>query len=90
MTFGGEDLYPTLVEKAAALGFSLVKNHPFVDGNKRIGHAAMEVFLVLNEYEIAASIDEQEAIILQLAAGEIDRSSFTEWLSSRVVPRKSV
>jgi death-on-curing protein len=45
MTFGGEDLYPTIVEKASALGFSLVMNHPFMDGNKRIGHAAMEVFI---------------------------------------------
>src|SRR5687767_8318476 len=59
MTFGGEDLYPGLVEKAGALGFSLITNHPFVDGNKRIGHAVMETFLVLNGYEIAASPDEQ-------------------------------
>ena len=43
MTFGGEDLYPSLVEKASALGYSLIQNHPFVDGNKRVGHAAMEV-----------------------------------------------
>ena len=42
MTFGGEELYPTIVEKASALGFSLIMNHPFVDGNKRAGHAAME------------------------------------------------
>ncbi len=42
MSFGGSDLYPSLVEKAAALCFSLVNNHPFVDGNKRVGHAAME------------------------------------------------
>jgi death-on-curing protein len=48
MTFGGEELYPTLVDKAAAIGFSLIMNHPFIDGNKRIGHAAMEVFLVMN------------------------------------------
>jgi death-on-curing protein len=48
MTFGGEELYPTSIEKASALGFSLIKNHPFLDGNKRIGHAAMETFLVLN------------------------------------------
>ncbi len=41
MTFGGQDLYPTIAEKAAALGFSLILNHPFVDGNKRIGHAAI-------------------------------------------------
>jgi death on curing protein len=44
MTFGGVDLYPTVVEKAAALCFSLVMNHPFIDGNKRVGHAAMETF----------------------------------------------
>jgi death on curing protein len=47
MTFGGDDLYPTLVEKAAALGYSLIKNHPFIDGNKRTGHAVMEVLLVM-------------------------------------------
>jgi len=47
-TFSGIDLYPTLVEKAAALGFSLIKNHPFVDGNKRVGHAAL--WWVLERY----------------------------------------
>ncbi len=46
MTFGGEDLYPTIIEKASALGFSLINNHPFIDGNKRLGHAAIETFLV--------------------------------------------
>src|SRR5262245_31570860 len=71
MTFGGEELYPTLVEKASALGFSLVMNHPFVDGNKRVGHAAMEIFLVLNGHEISAGVDEQEGIILRLAAVEM-------------------
>ena len=45
MTFGGDELYPTSESKATALCFSLVMNHPFVDGNKRIGHAAMETFL---------------------------------------------
>jgi death-on-curing protein len=59
-TFDGRDLHQTLVEKAAALGFSLVQNHPFVDGNKRTAHAAMETFLVLNGSEIAASVNEQE------------------------------
>jgi death-on-curing protein len=54
MTFGGTELYPTIAEKASAIGFSLIKNHPFVDGNKRSGHAAMEVFLVLNGFEIRA------------------------------------
>jgi death-on-curing protein len=77
MTFGGEDLYPTLVDKAAALGYALTKNHPFLDGNKRTGHAAMEVFLVLNGYEIRAAVDEHEHIILQVAASEMDRQEFT-------------
>lgn len=56
MSFGGAELYPTLAEKAAALCFSLVMNHPFIDGNKRIGHAAMETFLVLNGYQLDANI----------------------------------
>ncbi len=85
MTFGGSDLYPTLVEKASALGFSLIMNHPFVDGNKRIGHAAMETFLVLNGYEISAGVEEQEELILRLAAGELSREAFTGWLATHVV-----
>src|SRR5687767_4424061 len=68
MSYGSEDLYPTLAEKAAALGFSLIKNHPFVDGNKRTAHAAMEIFLVLNGFEIDAPIEEQANVILQVAA----------------------
>ena len=87
MTFGGEELYPTVVEKASALGFSLVMNHPFVDGNKRIGHAAMETFLVLNGFEINASVDEQERIILQLAASDLDRDEFTKWLHAHITER---
>lgn len=87
MTFGGQELYPTIVEKASALGFSLIRNHPFVDGNKRIGHAAMETFLVLNGYEIEASVDEQERVILQVAAGEMGREAFTDWLRAHLVPR---
>lgn len=87
MTFGGEDLYPTIAEKASALGFSLVKNHPFVDGNKRIGHAAMEVFLILNGFEIEATVDEQEEVILQLASSELSRDEFTAWLREHVVER---
>jgi len=84
MTFGGDDLYPSLIEKASAIGFSLIKNHPFVDGNKRIGHAAIETFLVVNGFEIIATVEEQEIIILALAAGEMTREDFTEWLRGHV------
>jgi|SRR5687768_13385299 death on curing protein len=84
MTFGGADLYPTIVEKAAALGFSLIQNHPFVDGNKRTGHAAMETFLILNGYEIAANIEEQVNIILGVASSRIDREAFSGWLHGHI------
>jgi len=85
-TFDGADLYPNVVEKAAALCFSLVLNHPFVDGNKRIGHAAMETFLVLNGHEIVASVDEQERVMLDVAAGGIRRAELTVWLASHTRP----
>lgn len=87
MTFDSADLYPTLVDKAAALGYTLIKNHPFLDGNKRTGHAAMEVFLVLNGYEIRAFVDEQERVILQVAASEIEREEFTAWLRTHIVTK---
>ena len=84
MTFHGEELYPTIVEKASALGFSLIQNHPFVDGNKRTGHAAMEAFLMFNGYEISASVDEQAGIILGVASGKVDRQVFTVWLRDHI------
>lgn len=84
MSFGGTELYPTLEEKAAALCFSLVMNHPFVDGNKRIGHAAMETFLMMNGFEMNADIDDSESTILRLAAGDLDRRGFLEWVVTHV------
>jgi len=79
---GGRDAYPTLVEKAAALGYSLIRSHGFIDGNKRIAHAAMEVFLVINGMQIRAPVDEQERFILSLAAGDVSREALTDWLRS--------
>ena len=79
-SFGGQDLYPDLIAKAAALGYSLVMNHAFVDGNKRVGHAAMETFLLLNGHEIQCGTDEQERMLLELAAGNLSRNAFTEWV----------
>jgi len=85
ITFDQTDLYPDLISKASALCFFLVMNHPFVDGNKRIGHAAMETFLILNGYEIEAPVDEQVQIILDLAAGNLTREAFTSWLKGHVI-----
>ena len=86
MTFEGQDLYPDLSSKAAALGFSLIQNHPFVDGNKRVGHAALESFLLLNGHELASSIDEAEKVILGVAAGALDREAFTQWIGRTIRP----
>jgi len=86
MQFEGQDLYPTLAEKAGALAYSLAQNHPFIDGNKRLAHAAMEVFLVLNGYEIKADPAAQEEIMLQLAAGKISRETFIHWVKTHLAP----
>jgi len=88
-TFAQQELYSDLVTKASALCFSLVMNHPFVDGNKRVGHAAMETFLILNKSEIDCSIDEQERTILDLAAGRLNRNGFTKWLKKHTTNRSS-
>ena len=85
-TFGGEDLYPSLTSKAAALGFSLIMNHPFIDGNKRVGHAATEAVLMLNGFELAAEIDDAEAEILAVAAGQRTRDEFQAWIEKHVRP----
>ena len=87
MTFGGEDLSPTLAAKAAALGFSLIKNHAFADANKRVGHAAMETFLLLNGQEFAADVDEQERVVFAVAGSKMEREEFTEWVKSHIIKR---
>ena len=85
-TFGGAGLYPVLVEKAPALCLSLVLGHPFIDGNKRVGHAAMETFLVLDGAEIEAQVDDQERLMLDLAAGGVGRSQLIDWLRQHLKP----
>jgi death-on-curing protein len=87
-SFGGTDLHESLHAKAAALGFSLAMNHAFVDGNKRVAHAAMDVFLILNGFEIGASVDQQEQLMLHLAAGKMTREQLTEWLDKHLKPAR--
>lgn len=79
-TFGGEDVYPSLQQKAARLCFGLVKNHPFLDGNKRIGAHVMLVFLALNGIELQHTQTELSDVILQLAAGTIQSSDLLSWI----------
>jgi death-on-curing protein len=84
MTFDGEDLYPDAAVKAAALMHSLVMNHPFVDGNKRVGVAAAEFFLQLNGFRLGASNKELEELTLSVARGELDAESLGIWFRQRV------
>ena len=79
-TFGGVELYPTLADKAARLGFSLVSNHPFVDGNKRIGVFAMLIFLQINGAELTAVNDDVIRIGLGVASGEMKYEDMLTWV----------
>lgn len=83
MTFGGEDLYPDAAAKAAALMHSLVMNHPFVDGNKRVGAVAMELFLLLNSLALDAVDEEIVAVTLAVARGEVEAEALAIWLRQR-------
>jgi death-on-curing protein len=84
MTFGGEDLYPDEASKAAALLHSLVMNHAFVDGNKRVGIAAAELFLRLNGYRLAGDDSELEELTMTVARGEIDAEAIAIWFRQRI------
>lgn len=84
MTFGGDDLYPDLAAKAAALMHSLVLNHPFLDGNKRVGAAAAELFLRVNGAGLDASDEEFEAVTLATAAGDVEPEALAIWFRQRV------
>jgi death-on-curing protein len=83
MTFGGEDLYPDTEAKAAALMHSLVANHPFVDGNKRAGAVAAELFLNLNGVDLTAEDEELVDITLAVARGEVSAEALAIWLRQR-------
>lgn len=83
-TFSGNDLYPSILEKAAQLGYGLIKNHPFVDGNKRIGTHVMLVFLALNSIEISYQDEELIHLILNVAAGKIEERQLLIWLRQHI------
>jgi death-on-curing protein len=84
MTFGGEDLYGDLAAKAAALMHSLVLNHPFIDGNKRIGAAAAELFVEWDGSVLQASDEEFEEVTLAVAAGTVAIEALAIWFRQRL------
>lgn len=79
-SFGGIELYPSIQSKAAQLCFGIVKDHPMIDGNKRLGTHVMLVFLALNGYELSYSQKELSDTILSLAAGKLQSEDILQWI----------
>ncbi len=81
-TFDGKEIYPEYYEKAAAVGESIIMNHPFVDGNKRTGYVLMETLLRMEGFKIIAGNDELYSFIIKISTGEIKFEQIVEWLKS--------
>jgi death-on-curing protein len=79
-TFDGKDLYPTIYDKAAALVESLVKNHAFIDGNKRIGYVMLRFFLMESGYDLSTSQTEKYSFIIEISKGNLDFEGIKEWI----------
>ncbi len=84
MTFGGEDLYPDVPEKAAALMHSLALNHPFVDGNKRVAAHAAVLFALVNGFDCLATPEELVAVTLEVAKGDVEVEALAIWFRQRL------
>lgn len=83
-TFDGRDLYPTIIEKAANICFCLIVNHPFADGNKRIGAYAMLVLLEVNDITLNYSQDELVLFGLSIADGSMNQNHIIDWIHSHL------
>ena len=81
---GDTEFYPTIHEKAAALIESIVKNHPFVDGNKRTGYVMMRLFLLNNGFDIQASQDEKYTFVIRIASGSLTIEHITSWVLEHI------
>lgn len=78
--FGGTEAFPSLLQKAARLGYGLIKNHAFIDGNKRIGVHCMLVFLALNKIELEYTQDELSDVVIKTAASELNFEDLLQWI----------
>ncbi len=79
-TFDGKELYPTIEEKGARLGYALISNHAFVDGNKRIGMYVLLIFLEINGIRLRPSVDDVARVGLAVASGEMKYDGLLEWV----------
>jgi death-on-curing protein len=85
-TFSGQELYPTLFEKAAALLESLCQNHPFVDGNKRVAYTGAGLFLELNGWRLVSETDDAVSFMLKVATSERHKEQIRIWIEEHSVP----
>ena len=79
-TFMGNDLYPSLYDKAAQLCYGIANNHPFTDGNKRTALHSMYVYLIINGFDITATQQDVENMIINIAAGNMTNTELVQWL----------
>ena len=79
---------PDVMELAAIYTVGIVRNHPFVDGNKRIGFSTGVAFLLLNSFELRATEQDATRAVIALAAGDLDEAGYVAWLRSNVKPRR--
>lgn len=84
-SFDNQELYPTPTEKAAALVESVVKNHPFLDGNKRIGYVLMRLTLLQNGFDIKASQEDKYTFIIQISQSKVNIEEIKSWIKNRLV-----
>lgn len=75
-----KEAYPSLFEKCAVLGYSLIQNHPFIDGNKRTGFAAMHLMLLINGYDLTSNTKEEIVMAEAIASGKMREPEITQWL----------
>ncbi len=83
-TFMGQELYPTIIEKGARLGYNLISNHAFIDGNKRIGMLCMLTFLKVNGVELNYTDDDLIYLGLSIAKNSISYENLVEWLNNHL------
>lgn len=88
-TFDGELLYPSLIDQSAAIIESIVKNHPFHDGNKRTGYTLMRLHLLNNGIDINASEDDKYDFVISIASGEINFDQIKQWIENNLVKNES-
>jgi len=80
ITVGGKFVHKTLFDKAAAYGFYVCKNHPFVDGNKRVAFVLMDIFLQKNGWEVTSNEEEAYSMMISLASGKLSKAQLSKWL----------